>query len=102
MRVLYYTFICLFGTTLAMPVQSQGAQALSGRQTTADAIGHGTDGLGLGLGGKITDLVQTEESSLQNTNSQAAGGAAGADASGNGSGLIGDVANAANNLVSEL
>ncbi|KAJ5721631.1 uncharacterized protein N7483_009565 [Penicillium malachiteum] len=32
MRLLSYTLICLFGTTLAMPVQSQGAQALSERQ----------------------------------------------------------------------
>ncbi|KAJ5634498.1 hypothetical protein N7528_002340 [Penicillium herquei] len=32
MRVLYYTSVCLFGTALAIPVHSQGAQALSERQ----------------------------------------------------------------------
>ncbi|KAJ6028550.1 hypothetical protein N7540_004126 [Penicillium herquei] len=41
MRVLYYTFICLFGTALAMPVHSQ--------QQSADASGGSgsTDGSGL-------------------------------------------------------
>ncbi|KAJ5717800.1 hypothetical protein N7488_003446 [Penicillium malachiteum] len=33
MRVLPYTSICLFGTRLAIPVHSQGSQALSERQT---------------------------------------------------------------------
>ncbi|KAJ6028554.1 hypothetical protein N7540_004130 [Penicillium herquei] len=60
MRVLYYTFICLFGTTLAMPVQSQGAQALQERQSESvnTNVGSGAGGSALGkLGNGLMNTI---------------------------------------------
>ncbi|KAJ6028552.1 hypothetical protein N7540_004128 [Penicillium herquei] len=89
MRVLYYTFVCLFGTTLAMPVQNQRAQALSERQDAAAAAGSAGDGVASGLqavAGVGQDIASGVGKALSARQSDSSGG----DASGSDTDLLGD------------
>ncbi|KAJ5721662.1 uncharacterized protein N7483_009596 [Penicillium malachiteum] len=94
MRVLYYTLICLFGTALAIPIHGQGNQARAPGSAKSTGL----------LGDLATDthdvVAGVGETLLRrgDTDTQASG----SDGSAEDPGLISDVANGANALVSDL